>query len=178
MQNRVRIQRASRRLRRLFLVAICLMPMVNGLIWLSINHLPELVQTRLVPYFVSMPLPLSARVMGFAITMMPIGAAMLGAYYLMRLFRLYERGEIFRTTNVRCFRNLSRVLVGWFAIGIVHKSLLSMALTLHHPPGQRYITLELGSPDLTALLVGAVLAVISWVMDEGRQMQEEQDFTV
>ena len=96
----------------------------------------------------------------------------------MRLFRLYEQGQIFRDSNVRCFRNLSRVLIWWFAAGIVQKSLLSIALTLHNPPGQRIITVELGSPDLTALLLGAILAVIAWVMEEGRKLQEDQDFTV
>ena len=40
------------------------------------------------------------------------------------------------------------------------------------------ITVELGSPDLTALLLGAILAVIAWVMEEGRKLQEDQDFTV
>jgi len=178
MQNRVRIQRASRHLRYLLLAAVCLMPVVNGLVWLLINQLPELVQDRLIPYFVTLPLPGSARIMGFAVTMMPTGVAMLGAYQLMRLFRLYEQGDIFRVSNVRCFKNLSRVLVGWFVIGIVHRSLLSMALTLHPPPGQRYITFELGSPDLTALLIGLTLAVIAWVMDEGRKLQDEQDYTV
>ncbi len=178
MENKARIQRASRRLRYLLLAAICLMPVANGVIWLFIHHLPELLQDRLVPYFVRMPLPVSARLMGFAVTLMPTGVAMLGAYHLMRLFRLYEQGDIFRASNVRCFRNLARVLVGWFIVGVLHRSLLSMALTLHHPAGQRYITLELGSPDLTALFVGSVLAIIAWVMDEGRKLQEEQDYTV
>jgi len=178
MQNKVRIQHASRKLRYVLMTAVCLMPVLNGLVWLLINQLPELVQDRLIPYFVTMPLPVSARMMGFAATMMPTGVAMLGAYHLMRLFRLYEQGDIFRSSNVRCFKNLSRVLVGWFVIGIIHRSLLSMVLTLHHPPGQRYITFELGSPDLTALLIGLALAIIAWVMDEGRKLQEEQDYTV
>lgn len=178
MQNKKRIQRTSRRLRHILLAVICLMPAVNALVWLFINNLPEIMQSKLLPYFASLPLPVSARFMGCIVTMMPTGIAMFGAYYLMRLFRLYERGEIFRPSNVRCFKILSRVMVWWFVIGIVHRSLLSVALTLHHPPGRRFITLELSSPDLTALLVGIVLAVIAWVMEEGCKLQEEQDYTV
>ena len=63
-------------------------------------------------------------------------------------------------------------------MGIIHRSLLSVALTLHNPPGQRIFTLDIGSPDLTALLLGNILAVIAWVMEEGRKLQEDQDFTV
>ncbi len=178
MQNKERIQRASRRLRGLLLTIVCLLPVINALVWLFINSFPEMMYRKMLPYFVSMPLPVSARIMGFVVTMLPTGIAMIGGYYLMRLFRLYEQGLIFRNSNVRCFKTLSRVLIWWFAVGIVHKSLLSIALTLHHPPGQRMITVELGSPDLTALLLGAILAVIAWVMEEGRKLQEDQDFTV
>ena len=178
MPNKERIQRASRRLRRLLWVAACLMPVINALVWFFINSFPQMMYSRMLPYFVSLPLPASARIMGFFVTMLPTGVAMAGAYYLMRLFRLYEQGHIFREANVHCFKCLSRVLIWWFVVGIVHKSLLSIALTLHYPPGQRMISIELGSPDLTALLLGAILAVIAWVMDEGRKLQEDQDFTV
>jgi len=178
MQNIERIRRASRRLRGFLVTAICLLPVTNGLVWLFINNFPEIMYRKMLPYFVELPLPVSARMMGFVVTMLPTGVAMAGAYYLMLLFRLYEQGLIFREANVRCFRNLSRVLIWWFAVGIAHKSLLSIALTLHHPPGQRMITVELGSPDLTALLLGAILAVIAWVMEEARKLQEDQDLTV
>jgi len=178
MQNRERIQRASRRLRYLLLTIACILPAVNALIWLFINSFPELVYRKMLPYFVMLPLPGSARFMGFVVTMLPTGIAMWGVYYLMRLFQLYEQGQIFKPGHVLCFKKLSRVLIWWFIAGIVHKSLLSVALTLHNPPGQRMITLEIGSPDLTALLLGGILAVIAWVMEEGRRLQEDHDFTI
>ena len=178
MRNRKRIQRASRRLRYLLLIIACTMPVINALMWLFMNTFPEIMYRNMLPYYVDVPLPVSARLMGFMVVMIPTGVAMLGAYYLMRLFQLYEQGHIFKLANVRCFRNLSRVLIAWFVAGIVHRSLLSVALTLHNPPGQRIITLELGSPDLTALLLGGILAVIAWVMEEGRKLQEDQELTV
>jgi len=178
MQNRERIQQASKRLHTLLLIIFWIMPVITAVVWLFMNRLPETMYRNMLPYFVSVPLPLSARLMGFVVVMIPTGVAMFGLYYLMRLFQLYEQGQIFRLDNVRCFKKLSRVLIWWFVAGIVHKSLLSVALTLHNPPGQRMITLELGSPDLTALLVGGILAVIAWVMEEGRKLQEDQDLTV
>ena len=178
MQNSERIQRASKRLGYLLLVIFWIMPVINALVWIFINRLPELMYRNMLPYFVSVPLPASARLMGFAVVMIPTAVVMSGVFYLMRLFKLYEQGQIFRLANVRCYRNLSRVLLWWFAAGIVHKSLLSVALTLHNPPGRRILTLELGSSDLTALLVGGILAIIAWVMEEGRKLQEEQDLTI
>ncbi|MFH1154897.1 MAG: DUF2975 domain-containing protein [Pseudomonadota bacterium] len=178
MQNRERIQRASRRLRCVLTGIVWLLPVINALIWIVINELPELARDHMLPYFVTLPLPVSARVMGFGVVMIPTGIAMAGVWQLVRLFGLYEQGFIFMPANVRCFRNLSRTLIWWFAAGIVSNSLLSVALTLHRPAGQRMITLGLGSSDLTALLLGSILAVIAWIMEEGRKLREEQDLTV
>ena len=178
MQNQERIRRASHRLRRLLLIVACAIPAVNALVWIYINHLPKIIYSHMLPYFVQIPLPASARIMGFMVTMLPTAVGISGAYYLMRLFHLYEQGQIFRLPNVQCFKKLSRVLIWWFAVGIIHRSILSVALTLHNPPGQRIVTLGIGSPDLTALLLGGILAVIAWVMEEGRKLQEDQDLTV
>jgi hypothetical protein len=178
MQNRKRIQRTSRRLRYLLSAIFCMMPILNAVVWLSINRFPEMMYRKMLPHFVSFPLPFSARLMGFAVVMIPTAVAMSGVYYLIRLFRLYEQGDIFKPTNVHCFKKLSRVLIWWFVAGIVHKVLLSVALTLHNPPGQHIISLGIGSPDLTALLLGGILAVIAWVMEEARKLQEDQDLTV
>ena len=178
MQNRERIQRTSRRLRFLLVTIACLMPGLNALVWLFMNRFPEILYRKMLPYFVTIPLPLSSRLMGFMVVMIPTGVAMCGAYYLIRLFRLYEKGHIYTPANVYCFRKLSRVLIWWFAAGIVHRSLLSIVLTLHNPLGQRMLTVELGSPDLTALLLGGILAIIAWVMEEGRKLQEDYDLTV
>lgn len=178
MENKERIQKASRRLRYLVFSINCALPVINALVWLFINRLPEAMYRNILPYFVSLPLPWSARLLGFFVVMIPTCVAMLGGYYLMQLFRLYEQGLIFKPTHVLYFKKLSRVLIWWFVASIVYRSLLSVALTLHNPPGHRMITLSLGSPDLTALLLGGILAVIAWVMEEGRKLQEDQDLTV
>jgi hypothetical protein len=56
--------------------------------------------------------------------------------------------------------------------------LMSVAITVHNPLGRHMLSIGLESPDVTALLVGAILAVITWVMEEGRKLQEEQDHLI
>lgn len=177
-ENREKIQRASRRLRYLLSVAIWLMPLTNAIFWLNMNRMPDLVLKKIVPFAVTMPMPLTSLVLGSLVTMLPTGMTMVGAYYLRQLFLLYEQDQIFLLANVRCFKKLSWVLIWSFAVEIVSRSLLSVVLSLPNPPGQRIVTIDLSSSDLTTLLVGGVLAVISWVMEEGRNLQEEQDLTV
>ncbi|MEN6438616.1 MAG: DUF2975 domain-containing protein [Syntrophobacter sp.] len=178
MGNSSNISRASRRLRLVFTAVFFLIPIINALVWIFVNEMPDEMQKNILPHYARLPLPAEARLLGFIIVMIPSGIAMYGNWVLIRLFRLYEMGQIFSDLNVRCFRDISRILMVWCAAVFLTSPLLSIALTLHHPPGQRLLVIGLRSMDITALLVGFVLAVIAWVMEEGRKLQEEQDLTI
>jgi len=56
----------------------------------------------------------------------------------------------------------------------VRTSLLSVILTMGKPPGQRLLVVGLDSGDFTGVFVGVVVLIISWVMDEGRKIEEDQ----
>jgi hypothetical protein len=63
-------------------------------------------------------------------------------------------------------------------IGMLTNTLMGIALTLHHPEGERILTFTIGSPDITLLIVGYILATIARVMQEACKLQEEQELTV
>lgn len=176
--NTMRIQRTSRRLIRVLMMLMVAVPTIVAGIWLFLNDLPPVIQHELLPEFARPPLPVSARWMGFGVTLIPLCLFFYANAVLIRLFRLYEAGRIFDEANVACYRLLSRLLIAWFAACVLTDPMMSIALTLHHPAGERILAVGLESPDITALLIGIILAVISRVMDEGRQMKEEQSLTV
>ena len=178
IKNTLRLQVVSRRFRILFQVLMILIPLTNGLFWISVNHLPDIIQKECLPYAELFPLPWTTLIMGFVVTMLPIGVGLYGVYCLKCLFALYERGQIFLTENVYRYKQLSRVVLWSCAAGILCRCLLSVVLTLHHPPGQRKIALSLSSDDVNLLLLGGILAVIAWVMEKGRELQEEANLTV
>ena len=110
--------------------------------------------------------------------MIPMVVIIFGLRKLESLFSLYEQGLIFTESNVKCFRSLGRGLIVWVGCDVVRNSLLSIVLTLDNPPGHRVVTVGLGSADFTAVFVGIVVLIISWVMDEGRKIQEDQALIV
>ena len=177
-ESRELIKKWRRRLRFLLAVAFWLIPLVTVAYWLCANMLPleEAQRALLVP--IPGDLPLSARLMAIAATMLPAGVSMYGVWVLKRLFGLYEQGEIFTESTVGCFRSLARTLFLWFGASVLSVPLLSLALTLHFPPGERMVSLSLGSPDLTALFVGAMLRVAAWVMAEGHRLSQDQELTI
>lgn len=178
MSDSLHIRRASHRLEIAFKIVFVLIPVINALVWLFINDLPNEMQKNILPHYARLPLPAQARLMGFFVSMLSCGIAMYGTWVLVRLLRLYETGRIFQEANVRCFRDISRALLVWCAVRFISDPLMSIALTLHHGKGQRLLVLGVSSMDVTALLIGLVLGVIAWVMEEGRKLQEEQDLTI
>lgn len=178
MQNNHRIQNASRILRLVLIVLFGLLPILTGLYWALLNTLIDTLPTSPVPAYVSLPIPVSTRLFGFLVSLLPLSVTLYGVANLIALFKLYESGKIFTFANVVCFKRLSRVLISWFIVGLAMDPLMSVAMTVHNPPGRHMLTIGVESPDVTALLVGAILAVITWVMEEGRKLQEEQDHLI
>jgi hypothetical protein len=80
---------------------------------------------------------------------------------LFSLFRLYEKGILFSPKNVRHIRALAYWLIVNWAIDYFLQ-----------PAG------SVKEVSLTPLLVAPLIIFVSWIMDEGRKMQEEQELTV
>jgi hypothetical protein len=100
------------------------------------------------------------------------GLSLLAVITLYRLLNLYERGIIFSAANTSKVRH-----VGFF----------SMAYALLKACDSLFLPNEGFFNVLTTLInflmspwffVGCFIIVITWIMDEGRKIQEEQELTV
>lgn len=103
----------------------------------------------------------------------------LGLWFLRKLFKNYERGEIFSSENVGFYKVLG--FLG-LAYGLITEPIAGMLVTLGatiaNPAGHRYIMLSFGSANIEAVLFGALVIIISWVMAEGYSLREDQKLTV
>lgn len=175
MENKERIIRASRTLRRICTLLVFLVPVICALYWIFFNqirHLPNMVD---VPVPITGDLPAFSRLLAFFTDLLPLSVLVYGLQVLARLFRLYENGIIFAKANVDCFNRLGRAMIIWMGCHFLSNSLISTVLTLHHPPGQRMITVGLEGSDFGALFVGGIVLTVTWVMDEARKIKEDQE---
>jgi hypothetical protein len=84
-----------------------------------------------------------------------------GLILLNRLLSLYERGIFFAAGNIRCIKFLGFVIAGGWLVEAI------LELMAHQ-----------NKTDGAGLICGFLLVFIAWIMDEGRKIQEEQEFTV
>lgn len=199
MGNKSRIQKVSKVIKIIFTIAFLAAPIINALFWIFCTTNPIDSEKAIInadKTGISFDLSMEAtfipdgnsdgnqilstqqRILGFTATLLPLCITMIGLYLLIKLFSLYQQGKIFTKENVTCYRNLGLILVSKMFVQIFYSALLSFLMTFNNPPGQRFISVGAGSIDITVLFFGIIVLVISWVMDEARNIEEEQGLTV
>jgi hypothetical protein len=95
-------------------------------------------------------------------------------FHLIKLFGLYSDGKLFDRENVHQFRQIGITILlfpALWVLGVIVASFLptqDLSRTL----------ISSGQDPFNDLLVGAVIVVVAWVMDVGRELREEQDLVV
>jgi hypothetical protein len=132
-------------------------------------------QCYIFPFYVPLPV--------FLVGATRFCLAGIGLILLSRLFLLYERGDFFKTGNIRCFKFFGLIVIGLWL------SQMILELMAHHNnlngngPVEKGLIIIIGPyrADLAmffGLVYGVLIVFIAWIMDEGRKIQEEQELTV
>ncbi len=122
---------------------------------------------------------LLSKALGFSAEALGLLPLFLSLFTLKSIFKNYHKGEIFSTVNAAYYRYL-----GWlfFLNAIFVKPIsdcgMGLAVTVHNPPGHRYLIFNFGTPNMEAIFCGSLLIVISWVMLEASKLKDEQQFTI
>ena len=181
MDNMSRIRGVSRRFRYLFILLMIITPIVPVIIWMSYNNLSLGVRDQLYRNLYVTPIPsmsLSTRLLACLASLIPSVIAAIGFFHLNRLFGLYEQGRIFLRENVRYYRRLGYIIIFAMVGSRIYTTLASTIVTLNLPPGQRTLSVVFSSDDVAQLVIGMMVIVVSWIMDIGRELHEEQQLTV
>lgn len=120
----------------------------------------------------------SEKLFGFIASCIPLAIILFILYSLIKLFRLYEQAEIFSLNNVRYIRNIGYALFIGQLIQPFYQFLMGIILTMHNPKGHRYAAFTFDQTNISILLMGLLMILISWIMAEGCRLREEQQLTV
>jgi hypothetical protein len=119
------------------------------------------------------------KLLGFFVSAILLGIALFILYFLIKLFRLYEKGEIFSFNNVRYIRNIGYVLlIGQLIASPLNQFLMGLVLTWRNPHGHRFAAITLDQTNFGILLTALLVLLISWIMAEGYKLREEQQLTI
>lgn len=181
-----KIQNLSRILKIVVFTAACLLPVFNAGYWITNGYpfLKPMFEWDIVPKFFHVPVkPLAemdgiTKFWGFLTTLIPTAINMLALLFFAKLFDLFQQFEIFSEKSIQCIRRAGFCLILNQAIYPIYCGLISLILTFSNRPGERTITISVGLEQLNLLLIGAMIILVSWIMDEARKLQEEQLATI
>lgn len=180
-----KIQRVSFIFRILFQISFIAIPLLQVFVWIRAPHgfgehtqfayqyLNHHLQT-LVLHEIS----LQEKLLGFLISLIPVSIELFIVFFLIKLFKRYEQGEIFSFENVKTIKNIGYSLLISQLLNPIYEGLMSLLLTWHNPPGHRIAVISFGTVNLMTIITALLVILISWIMAEAFKLQEEQIYTV
>jgi len=180
MNNIDKIKRVSKMFCYLLTALIVLTAFFDIYYWVFLNSLPKwliTVNSKPVP-LVENHLSASLRLIGFGFSLLPVSMLLYGLFNIRKLFKLYADGFIFSDVHTSIFRKLAKAFIFLVLFSVVEESAKSVLFSLGNPPGSRVLEIGFSSNDFFMLLMGGIVWVISWVVDEGRVLSEENKLTV
>ncbi|WP_319764266.1 DUF2975 domain-containing protein [Maridesulfovibrio sp.] len=99
-------------------------------------------------------------------------------WQMVKLFELYSHGRIFTADNSMCYRKAAwALLIGEIVYPFI-QSAASYIATMNNAVGERLICVSFDDTNMGNIVVACVVLAISWVMDEGRKLQDEAELTI
>jgi hypothetical protein len=179
-----KIKRVSLCFRMLFQIAFITLPILVILSWIKapapLLTMAGDIAINMIPhdYPILHPLSTTTHLLGFLVSMIPVTVTLFTLHYLIKLFGLYEKGEIFSLQNVNLIRNIGYTLFIGQLINPIYDVLISLTLTWNNPPGHRLASITVDQTNIGILLVAFMVILISWIMAEAYKLREEQQLTI
>ena len=111
--------------------------------------------------------------LGFAISLIPTGFAVWAILLLRRLFRCYMGREVLTAHCATLIKKSGLALLIMAILRIVLQPIVTALMSWSAPPGERVLSLGIGTQDINFFFVAGLLVVIGWAMSEAAGAAEE-----
>ena len=128
--------------------------------------------------FTGDPVPADVRVIGYIYFTLVLAISLKIFFHLIKLFALYAKGKIFSAENVHQIRQAGYTIlispVLWLLSLLIPLFVATDGMSIATSPN---LALNVGGV-FNEVILGTVILVVSWIMDVGRELREEQDLVV
>jgi hypothetical protein len=97
---------------------------------------------------------------------------------LFKLFGLYQQGLVFTAANIQCIKNIGTVLLAWVVLKLLYPLVVTLILRFSGASDTLALYMSLGSDELRLLLIGLMIYVIAWIMNEATSLHQEQELVI
>ena len=180
MNNISKIKKVSKLFEILITGLIVVMPIYFSFYWLYIISFSQsfLLDNSIPISIMDAPLSLTLQIIGFVSSLLPLSALLYGLYNTKKIFSLYILGNIFSNEHVTLFKKIAKAFAFWVLFSVIHESVKSVVFSWNNAIGSRHVDITFGSFEIGIIAMSVLFLVISWIMDEGRTITEENKLTV
>lgn len=107
------------------------------------------------------------------LSMIYLAIGMGGFYFLRRAFANFAKGELFNFNNSRDLRLFSIFLFAQALARPIHFALSSVVLSWNHSPGEKILSISLGSGEIEVLSLAMILWVMSDLLVKASKLEKE-----
>jgi len=187
-----KIQRTSRYLRWTFTVLMVLTPVLYITSWclmpdmvtkdsfiFGFDVIPkDLVNVISGDVLIQHPLTNMMRLLGLAISLVPLTITLLLYSNLVTLFQLYEQQRYFAMENVAVIRKIGLYILLSELVRPFIEAAITALFTWQNGPGHRVVAVSFKGNNVGLIITGVLIILISWIIAEGYRLSEEQRLTI
>lgn len=112
------------------------------------------------------------------IEFIPISITVFICYKLALLFKLYRQNYLFEDKNIQLIKGISLLMISGELLEFVFQPLMSVALSFSNPSGQRFISIGIGSTNISTLITGIIIWVAAMIIQEAQKLKTDQQLTI
>jgi hypothetical protein len=170
-----RVRRISRWMVIACWLLLTVLPLAWVVYWATASDALLASHAHLPVQAVATPLALWQRVAGAVVTALPLGLLLAGVWQARRCFAMFAQGQVF-TLQATALLGRFAGWVAWAALAsMLASSAASVLLTLHNPPGQRHLSVGIGSDQVFTLFFAGLVWLMAAVIAQGQTLAEENE---
>jgi len=152
-------------------ILLVILPVLLLVIWLNI----DLIEDFFPGDYDITTFNIKTQAFGMLFSLLPLSIGMYGISSLRRLFRNYAGGRVFLSENARYIKRFAWMSILSGGLSPVFGAVYSLILSMNHPAGQHFLSIELRSTDIQTILLGLVFVAIAHVMESAHRLSEENN---